>query len=290
MVAASHDSSFPTGLLICGGSYISALGAETMHSRHLGRDAPQSCMIACDIPACIGHRILYTLLKRLWHRSSVFEIQDLLSVFFDNHLLRWFECLSALRQLKSSVKSLDNTKEAISVSSKLVWNKNINKPFPQVFARKHGGFEGILLLLDEARRFLRFAFEAIDGHPLETYRSALVWIPEKSSMRERYADMFRGAPQVLYGLSESWDPVLRVMTHSHTVTSINFSPEGNRIVSGSRDNCVRIWNIASGEQEVKLDGHTLIVTSVAFSVDGTHIASGSEDYTLQIKRRTIWVV
>ncbi|KAF8477854.1 hypothetical protein JB92DRAFT_1867230 [Gautieria morchelliformis] len=44
----------------------------------------------------------------------------LLSTFVDEHLLHWFECLSALGELTSGITSLQNAREAIAVSSWLV--------------------------------------------------------------------------------------------------------------------------------------------------------------------------
>ena len=43
-------------------------------------------------------------------------VAELVSEFVDNHLLHWFECLSALGELRSGIKSLDIAYEAISVS------------------------------------------------------------------------------------------------------------------------------------------------------------------------------
>ncbi|KAF8531906.1 hypothetical protein JB92DRAFT_2847510 [Gautieria morchelliformis] len=41
----------------------------------------------------------------------------LLSTFVDEHLLHWFECLSVLGELESGLKSLENVREAVAVSS-----------------------------------------------------------------------------------------------------------------------------------------------------------------------------
>ena len=48
---------------------------------------------------------------------AVAEIQDLVSMFVDQHLLHWFECLSALGELTLGIQLLDTAKEAISVST-----------------------------------------------------------------------------------------------------------------------------------------------------------------------------
>ena len=50
--------------------------------------------------------------------NAVTEIQALVSTFVDQHLLHWFECLSALKELGSGIMSLDIAYEAISVSTR----------------------------------------------------------------------------------------------------------------------------------------------------------------------------
>ena len=71
--------------------------------------------------------------------------------------------------------------------------------------------------------------------------------------------------------------------HPDYVTSVAFSPDGKRIVSGSDDTSLRVWD---AEREVQigspLEGHTWYVRSVAFSPDGTRIVSGSCDRTVRV--------
>ena len=100
-------------------------------------------------------------------------------------------------------------------------------------------------------------------------------------MRERNAAVFRHTPRVLYGLSQSWEPLLHVIGHTSPVNSVAFSPDSGRLASGS-DEIVRIWNTATGELEDELEGHTNRVWSVAFSHNGHSIVSGSGDGTVRI--------
>ena len=44
--------------------------------------------------------------------------------------------------------------------------------------------------------------------------------------------------------------------------------------TGSYDNTVRIWDVASQQQVAQLTGHTSEVTSVAFDGSGKYLASG----------------
>jgi len=53
------------------------------------------------------------------------------------------------------------------------------------------------------------------------------------------------------------------------IRAVAFSRDGTRIVSGSGDNSVRVWDASTGEELQKLKGHTSSVNSVAFSTDGS---------------------
>jgi WD40 repeat protein len=63
---------------------------------------------------------------------------------------------------------------------------------------------------------------------------------------------------------------------------VAFSPDGGRIVSGSYDKSVRVWDAASGAELACLSGHEEPVTSVAFSADGGRIVSGSLDNSVRV--------
>ena len=74
--------------------------------------------------------------------------------------------------------------------------------------------------------------------------------------------------------------------HTRSVSSVAFSQDGSRVVSGSEDNTVRIWNATTGGVEAELKGHTDPVWSVAFSQDGSRVVSGSKDKTVRIWNAT----
>ena len=61
------------------------------------------------------------------------------------------------------------------------------------------------------------------------------------------------------------------------------NPDGRRVVSGSFDEEIRIWDAETGKPVGEpFQGHTTQVTSVAFSPDGRRVVSGSYDRTICI--------
>ncbi|PAV14688.1 reverse transcriptase ribonuclease H [Pyrrhoderma noxium] len=64
---------------------------------------------------------------------------------------------------------------------------------------------------------------------------------------------------------------------------VAYSFDGSRIVSGSNDTTIRVWNAESGEIVGKpITGHKYWVNSVCFSPDGKRILSGNSDNTARV--------
>jgi WD40 repeat protein/serine/threonine protein kinase len=81
---------------------------------------------------------------------------------------------------------------------------------------------------------------------------------------------------------------LTLKGHTRNVTSVAFSPDGRRIISGSAAESpnisgeIKVWDAESGQETLTLNGHTERVRSVVFSPDGRRIVSGSFDKTLKV--------
>ncbi|MEO1439787.1 MAG: protein kinase, partial [Chloroflexota bacterium] len=68
------------------------------------------------------------------------------------------------------------------------------------------------------------------------------------------------------------------------ITSLGFNADGTRLVTGSRDNLVRLWNVTTQTQiGTPMRGHPDRVLSVAFDDTGEFIYSGGEDGRMIIR-------
>jgi WD40 repeat protein len=65
--------------------------------------------------------------------------------------------------------------------------------------------------------------------------------------------------------------------HAGDVTAVCFSPDGQRLATGSRDQTARIWDARTGQQLLSLQGGTNWVEGVCFSPDGQRIAAVVDD-------------
>lgn len=69
--------------------------------------------------------------------------------------------------------------------------------------------------------------------------------------------------------------------HQGEVLTVNFSPDGQTLISTGTDSTIRRWSRVMQLQDV-LRGHQNWVSSAAFSPDGTQLLTGSEDGTLRL--------
>jgi WD40 repeat protein len=67
--------------------------------------------------------------------------------------------------------------------------------------------------------------------------------------------------------------------HSGNLTSLAFSADGRRLVTGSTDQTVKLWNTATGQELLTLHGPRSRVSCVVFSPDGNTLAAGFADGT-----------
>ncbi|KAG8820249.1 hypothetical protein FRC18_011780 [Serendipita sp. 400] len=99
----------------------------------------------------------------------------------------------------------------------------------------------------------------------------------------RHAVIARGKRLHIYNIDDG-DPLADMEGHEDLILSVAFSPDNQRMATGSRDKTIRIWDLKIGKEKKKkqLEGHEDSVWSVSFSADGSKLVSGSSDQTVRI--------
>ena len=70
--------------------------------------------------------------------------------------------------------------------------------------------------------------------------------------------------------------------HTSVVFSVQFSPDGNRLVTASDDGSVFLWDLSTGNVVQTFSGHTGPIRGLDFSPDGARLATSSWDGTARI--------
>lgn len=73
-----------------------------------------------------------------------------------------------------------------------------------------------------------------------------------------------------------------IHAHKNRITALAISPDGRRILSGSKDTTLKLWDAATGRELHHLRGHADQITSADFSPDGRFAVSGSYDGTVRL--------
>src|SRR4051812_3397399 len=76
--------------------------------------------------------------------------------------------------------------------------------------------------------------------------------------------------------------VFAQLGHTLQISSVDFSPDGKTIATGSADGTAKIWDKATGRELGTLLGHGNLVGPVRFSPNGKLLATGSVDRTIKL--------
>ncbi|KAK5994621.1 Vegetative incompatibility protein HET-E-1 [Cladobotryum mycophilum] len=192
--------------------------------------------------------------------ESVLPDIDAVYSFLEKNYLYWLEALGLLRDVSKGVIAIQKLRNLLT---------HIKSP-------QLGD------LLRDAHRFILSHISMIEAAPLQVYVSALLFSPTGSLVRRLFKEEEAKWIVLRPGMEADWNACLQTLEgHSDMVRSIAFSVD-NKLVSGSSDGTVRIWDATTGSCIRTINGHSNWVTSVAFSANGQRIASGSRDETIKI--------
>jgi len=216
--------------------------------------------------------------------------------FLFRHLLHWIEVMSILKQSRSLIVNMPRLLSWTRVCGRLS-HQNIDVFIGyQVYLPDRSRLSA---LIDDTCRFVQLFANIIEDHPLLVYTSAVPFTPQQTIFYQEFARRDTDMPWVVGG-HQLWPPQIQTLAHSGIVTSVTFSPNGNRIASGSSDGTIRVCDAASGtehmsasRQDLDLTNHAELGASGAPQTvsstpgtpavwhDGGRIASGSHDDTIR---------
>jgi WD40 repeat protein len=70
--------------------------------------------------------------------------------------------------------------------------------------------------------------------------------------------------------------------YAAATSSVAFSPDGKRLLTGSFDKIIRLWDLSTGKEVKRFEGHTA-ATGATFSKDGAWVISWSDDQDATIR-------
>ncbi|PVF95775.1 WD40 repeat-like protein, partial [Serendipita vermifera] len=188
------------------------------------------------------------------------DILGLVKIFMESLFLYWLEVLSVGKRFHLARKTF----------TKLT-----------IWMRDNGQSD---TMAKDMRQFVETFASCISEAAPHIYLSALAFSPPNSAVWNNYTKIYQNRIFIESGGHSNWPAIQNVLAgHRSRVNSVAASFDGTRIVSGSDDRTIRVWNAETGEMVVgQSQAHTDWVTSVSFSRDGTRIASGSKDMTIRV--------
>ncbi|KAM6476127.1 hypothetical protein HDV62DRAFT_384573 [Trichoderma sp. SZMC 28011] len=184
--------------------------------------------------------------------KDALQVGGLVDMFLRRHFLHWLEALSLLHCMSEGVLAILRLTDLLEEKT------------PR---------SRVLSLVQDARRFIFRHKRVIESTPLQLYVSALIFSPLYSEIRTIFKD--EEPPWMLLkpAVEADWDACLQTLEGlGDSVNSVAFSPDGQRLASGSFNGTIEIWDVKSGSCQTLHCYHS--ISSIVFSPDGQQLASG----------------
>lgn len=85
-----------------------------------------------------------------------------------------------------------------------------------------------------------------------------------------------------------WDPITGneivppLKGHRGPIHTVVFAPNGRTLATSSQDSTVKLWDLATGQERLRLRGHQASVWGLAFTPDGRRLVSNGMDRTVKV--------
>ncbi|KAF7984956.1 hypothetical protein HWV62_9893 [Athelia sp. TMB] len=229
----------------------------------LNRDVPNLAKrIEDHIPRCLSYSCRFWAEHFTRAGSADAQVSTLMLEFFRTSFLYWLEALSLIGEGRIALTAMI----AIETHSK-------------------GSFSDARPFVKDSIKFTRaFASIIADSAP-HIYISALPFSPSESILKRQYAPTLPSTLRIQSGGKSQWPPCEQIIAGhgrfpsgpARPVKGATISPDGERIVSCSYDEFIRIWNARTGAPVSVITTHDkssdALVEAVAISPDGDRVVS-----------------
>ncbi|KAJ3284698.1 hypothetical protein HDU76_008253, partial [Blyttiomyces sp. JEL0837] len=187
------------------------------------------------------------------HNSLVL---DSLSSFCNKSLLFWIEAMVLLQLLSNDVGS--DLRRVGKWVADIIENESFSG------TEQTGIYSLTRNLLEDAARLIWRFYTEMAYNPLQVYSVAEAFSPRGTDIYKTFHS--HNDEYISFVGEMHWGPHLHYL-HGHTaqITSFCFSNDGKKLLSGSEDKSVRLWNVATMKELVRFDGHSEGLFSACFS-------------------------
>ncbi|KAF3193173.1 hypothetical protein TWF225_011012 [Orbilia oligospora] len=209
----------------------------------------------------VSPELQYACRNWVYHQTQSEEIicdDDIVHKFLERSLLHWLEVESLLGDMENTIQMINNLK---TITDALKGKK-------------------LLALLYDIKRFLLQNKYIIAKAPLQTYVSAIMFVPEESLVGklfspEKMIPWVRQFPRV----QKTWDPLLQTLEgHRYSIYAVAFF-DGIIASVSAHDYSIRLWSARTGAALRTIwDLHfpDNVIRDLAFSPNGVLVSTSNQ--------------
>ncbi|GLA05581.1 hypothetical protein AnigIFM60653_006074 [Aspergillus niger] len=195
--------------------------------------------------------------------------QDGVHEFLETHFLHWLEAMSILAHLSETIGSVNMLLSVVQVTVIFL----ISEPnLLDVHKIQTSHAFRISKFLYDAKRFTLKNIPIVKKFPLQLYSSALLFAPEKCTIRNTFFHCVPPYFSQLPRVSDYWGAELQTLeTGFEKINCLAFSPDGRTFLTFGES--LKLWETSTGELRNTLVSHVPFGVKCAFSPDGKLVAA-----------------